>query len=134
MKTKQIFYFLFTFTIAAIVSSCNKPGTGGDATLVVFPQHHGKTIKNHVDWPDTVFLKFNAKELPGLRASDYDTYFIGKVGEDRIHCTGLKSGQYFIFAVGIDSAGPYRVAGGISYKIKHKDRKEETDVNIAVTE
>ena len=122
-----IFFLLFIF-------SCSKPGTGGNATLVIFPQHHGRAINNHVGYSDTVFLKFGVKELPGLKASDYDTYFVGNGREDHVHCTGLKAGQYYIFCVGYDSTILSRVAGGISYKIKYKNRKEETDIDLAVTE
>jgi hypothetical protein len=120
--------------IILFIHSCCKPGTGGNATLVVFPQHHGKAITNHVGYPDTVFVKFNVKELPGLKAGDYDTYFIGTGEEDHVTCTGLKCGQYFLYGVGFDSIGNYRVAGGMSYKLKHKERKGETNVDLAVTE
>jgi hypothetical protein len=131
---KQTILFFIVGIIMLSIVSCSKPGTGGNATLVVFPQHHGRAIINHVGYPDTVFLKFGAKELPGLKAGDYDTYFIGKTGEDHVHCTGLKAGQYFLFGVGYDSTGLYRVAGGMSYKLKYKDRKSETDIDLAVTE
>jgi len=129
MKYTPILFFL---TIL-LLFSCSKPGTGGNATLVVFPQHNGKAINNHVGYPDTVFLKFGAKELPGLHGSDYDTYFVGTGREDHVNCTGLKAGQYYLFGVGFDSTGLYRVAGGMSYKIKYKERKSETDVNLAVS-
>jgi hypothetical protein len=126
--------FIAGVILLSIATSCNKPGTGGNATLVVFLQHHGRTIINHVGYPDTVFVKFNVKELPGLHAGDYDTYFIGNTGEDHVHCPELKAGQYYLFGVGYDSTGLYRVVGGMSYKLKYKDRKSEIDINLAVTE
>ncbi|MBI3501246.1 MAG: hypothetical protein HY063_05570 [Bacteroidetes bacterium] len=119
------FYFL---------SSCCKPGTGGDATLVVFLQHHTKPIINHVGWPDTVFVKFKAKDSPGTSPGNYDTYFIGEQGEDHVHCKGLKCGDYFLFGAGYDSINHERVTGGLHVKIKHKERKQETDVDLPVSE
>jgi hypothetical protein len=132
MKQTFLFFILGAFLLS--IHSCNKPGTGGNATLVVFPQHNGNAIKNHAGYPDTVFLKFNVKELPGLHAGDYDTYFTGNKGEDHVNCTGLKAGQYYLFAVGYDSTILSKVAGGMSYKLKYKDRKGETNVNLAVIE
>ena len=117
-----------------LMASCAKEGLGGDATLVVFLKHHGHIIVNHVGYPDTVFVKFNAKESPGITASKYDTYFVGEEGEDHVHCHDLKWGNYFIYGTGIDSSGPYRVNGGIAVKIKRSQRKEEQDVDLAVTE
>ena len=78
MKVRSVFFVAAASFL--IVNSCSKPGTGGKATLVIFPQHHGKTIPNRRGYPYTVFLKFNVKELPGLHAGDYDTYFIGTPG------------------------------------------------------
>lgn len=135
MKTKNIILaLLLTAAVSFVVTSCHKEGTGGDATLVVFLEHHGNVIKNHVGWPDTVFVKFGAQESPGISPGDYDTYFIGEVGEDHVHCEGLKWGNYFLYGVGMDSTGPYRVTGGLPVKIARKERKEEVIVHLAVTE
>ena len=130
MKTKISLIILSGIFIA----SCAKEGLGGDATLVVFLKHHGSIIKNHIDYPDTVFVKFNTKESPGITAANYDTYFIGEEGEDHVHCHGLKRGNYFIYGAGIDSSGPYRVSGGMAVKIKRSERKEEIDIDLAVME
>jgi hypothetical protein len=117
-----------------LLAGCKKNGLGGDATLVVFVKHHGSVIKNHVNYPDTIFIKFNAKDLPGTTPDKFDTYFVGKTGEDHIHCEGLRPGKYYLYGVGIDSAGPYRVKGGAAIKIKWAERKKEIDVNLAVAE
>jgi hypothetical protein len=126
---------LITLSILILIcSACRKGGTGGDATVVVFMKHHGNVIKNHHGYPDTVFVKFNSKELPGTTPDKFDTYFVGEAGEDHIHCENLKAGTYFFYGVGIDSSGPYRVTGGMAVKIKWSERKKEIDTDLAVTE
>ncbi len=131
---KKNLAFLFLLIPILVFSSCKKAGTGGDATLVVYLKHHEMPIPNHIGYPDTVFMKFNAKELPGTTAADFDTYFIGEEGEDHVHCENLKPGTYYLFGVGMDTTISSRVKGGFSVKIKHSDSKKETDINLQVTE
>jgi hypothetical protein len=128
---KKAFFLLLALCICV---SCKKNGTGGNATLVVFPQHHGRTIKNHVGYPDTIFVKFKATSLPGTTPDKFDTYFVGEPGEDHVHCVGLLPGKYYLYGVGMDSSGPYRVTGGLAVKIKWSQRKKEMDIDLAVTE
>lgn len=130
MKKKITLLLLVLLTAAA----CKKNSLGGEATLVVTMVHHVTVIKNHVNYPDTIFIKFDAKELPGTTPDKFDTYFIGKPGEDHIHCEGLRPGRYYLYGVGIDSTGPYRVKGGSAVRIKWSDRKKEINVNLAVAE
>lgn len=114
--------------------SCRKAGTGGDAALMIYAEHHGLRIINHVGYPDTVFLKFNTNDFPGTKASDYDTYFIGTPREDFIHCHGLKAGKYYVYVTGMDSTGPFRVMGGLPLRIKNSERKDEIMLTVPVTE
>ncbi|CAN5325493.1 hypothetical protein BH09BAC5_BH09BAC5_00670 [soil metagenome] len=116
------------------ISSCKKAGTDGDATLVVFAKHHGVIITNKNTYPDSVYVKFNAKDAPSDPTHDYDAVFVGEVGEDHIHCTNLHAGTYYLFVTGMDSTITQRVYGGASVKIKYKERKGEIDTDIAVTE
>ncbi len=115
-------------------NSCCKPGTGGEANLIVTLQHHGNSIKSKVGWVDTVFVKFNATELGNTAPGNFDKYFVGTTGTYTIGCDGLKCGKYFLYGTAMDSAGPYRVTGGLPFVIKHKDRKQSLDVTLAVTE
>lgn len=131
---KKIVLGIFSAAAVAGISSCCKEGLNGDATLVVFVKHHTRPIVNTAAYPDTVYVKFNAKDLPGLSPSDYDTYFAGQPGEDHVHCEKLKCGDYYLFAAGYDTTIHTRVTGGMHVRIKHKDRKKETDVDVAVTE
>src|ERR1043165_9624616 len=121
---KKYVLILSAFVVLASVSSCVKKckeaGTGGSLTLVGKLQHHGNTIINHIGYPDTVFVKFNTKDLPGTNPSSYDTYFVGDVGEDHVHMENLKCGDYYLYAVGMDSTGPYRVSGGIPFSTEQE--------------
>lgn len=130
---KKIGVIFFVIGVIIIVS-CRKAGTGGKATLLVYPEHHGTPIINLANYPDTVFLKFNADELPGTKPSDYDVSFIGTKGEAFVRCDNLKAGKYFVYAVGYDSSYLARVMGGLSVKIKYKERKDEIDLTVALTE
>jgi len=127
-------FLLFVFYFLLVHVSCRKAGTGGDVSLIVYPEHHGNPIINHIGYPDTVFLKFNAEELPGTKPSDFDIYFVGTPREDFVHCEGLKAGKYYVYVVGMDSAGPYRVMGGMPLKIKYSERKNEIKLTMPVVE
>ncbi|TND02595.1 MAG: hypothetical protein FD123_4057 [Bacteroidetes bacterium] len=127
-----------TGSVSALIilgfNSCCKEGTDGDATLTVYLKHHNTIIENHVSWPDTVFVKFNADELPGTNPSDFDAFFVGEAGEDHVHIKNLACGKYYLYGAGLDSSGPYRVTGGMGIKIKRKDRKELINVDLSVVE
>jgi|ERR1051326_2043576 hypothetical protein len=122
-----------------IYSSCKKPGLGGDNTVVAFPQHHTKPIFSHPTWPgdpvnycDTIFVKFNASELPGTKPKDYDRIFIGEAGEEHVHIHGLEKGKYFLYGVGWDTSINQRVTGGIAIELKQLTA--ETEIDVPVTE
>ena len=117
-----------------LLFSCRNGGLGGDVILTVYPEHHGVSIHNCIGYPDTVFLKFDTDDFPGTKPSDYDTYFVGTPRENFVHCHGLKPGKYFVYATGMDSAGPYRVMGGMPLKIKYSERKDEITLNVPVVE
>ena len=118
----------------SFITSCKKAGTDGDATLVVFAKHHGVTIPNHAGYVDSVYVKFNTQELPSNPTQNYDAVFVGEAGEDHIHCENLHTGKYYIFVTGWDTTINQRVSGGMAIKIKYKQRKQEIDQDVAVTE
>ncbi len=124
----SVFAFL-SLLIFATITSCCKPGSGGDATIVAFPQHHGKEIKGA-----TVYIKYNAKDFPGTDLSKYDATFVGEAEEEHVHCKSLKCGKYYLYAIGFDSMIMQAVSGGIAIKVKHSEREKEIDMNIPVTE
>jgi hypothetical protein len=119
-------------SLAFLFSSCTKPGLGGDNTLVVYPQHHTKPIFSHLNYRDTVYVKYNATELPGINPKNYDKIFIGEIGEEHVHIHGLERGKYFLFATGYDTTISARVSGGIGITLS--DKTAETIINVPVTE
>lgn len=121
---------LLCFAFATLFSlSCKKAGLGGSATIVAFPKHHGAPI-----YGATVYVKFNAKDFPGSSISSYDATFVGEPDEDHVHLKELKKGDYYFYAVGYDSSISEMVYGGQPFTIKRKDRSDEQDIDIAVTE
>jgi len=127
-------HILLLIIIATFTASCCKEDDDGKATLVVTLEHHGKHIPNQVSYPDTVYVAFGATDAPGSSLGSYDTYFVGSGTDHNVNVTGLKCGDYFLFGTGKDSSGPYRVTGGMHVQIKHKERKSEKAVTLAVTE
>lgn len=127
-----VLFLSVIFSFSACKKKCAEAGTGGNVTLVAFPQHHGMAVVSGALYPDTVYLKFNSKDSPGTNLSSYDTYFVGEAGEEHVHLEGLKCGDYYIYAVGYDSAISKRVMGGIPYSFDKESG--EIDLNIPVTE
>ena len=114
---------------------CNA-GSGGNLTVVAFLEHHGRNIPNQAGHPDTVWVKYNTQNSPGSSTSAYDGYFVGEEGEDHVHCTGLKCGDYYFFATGLDTtldtiANPH-VSGGTPFSTDNESG--EVDLHIAVSE
>jgi hypothetical protein len=112
--------------------SCQYAGTGGNTTIVAFPQHHGVPIISKAGYPDSAFVKFNVTEQPGITASAYDKIYVGEAGENHVHLTGLKPGKYYILMTGFDSTIVQRVYGGIPYELHQASG--EADINVPVTE
>ena len=119
-----------------VTSSCKKTdncdaGTGGSLTLVAKLKHHGVVIPNDSASPDTVWVKFNTQDWSGAPAG-YDARFIGEEGEDHVHISGLRCGDYYLYAAGLDTAGPFVVRGG--NKFSTEQNEGEIQVDISVTE
>ncbi|MBC7865874.1 MAG: hypothetical protein IAF38_23065 [Bacteroidia bacterium] len=132
---KQFAFILGSFLAGSIFYSCCKdPGFDGGATVVIHLKHHGTLIPNQTSYPDSVFVKAGAEESPGISAGNYDKVFVGEGTSDHVHLQGLKCGKYFIFCTGKDNNGNFRVTGGQGVVIKHKERKKEIEIDIAVTE
>ncbi len=117
-----------------LLSSCKKAGLGGDNIIIAYPQHHGKSIfsQSTPNYRDTIYVKFNATELPSTNPKDFDKAFIGEVGKNYVQINGLQIGKYFLYGVGWDTTGPYRVSGGIPIELKQLTAK--TIINVPVTE
>jgi hypothetical protein len=128
--TAIVFFALSSFAI----SSCKKAGIDGEARIVVFLNQHGTIIPNQSGCLDTVFVKFNTDEQPDDPRHDYDVIFVGKGTDANTNCVGLHTGTYFLFVTGYDAHSGRNVSGGVSVKIKYKDRNKQIDVDVPVTE
>lgn len=122
-------YPVVLMIFALVCFSCKKNDTGGDATIVAFPQHHGKAIKGA-----TMYVKFGATELPSNPTANSDLKVVGDPNEDHVHVENLRYGKYYLYAVGYDSTIMQTVTGGLAVVIKWSERKSETDVDVPVTE
>ena len=125
MKFNFLIIALLFFGI--ITTSCNKEGIGGDNTLAVFPEHHGKPI-----YGATVYVRFAGTEFPGSNPSDYDLAEVGDSSEEHVHIKGLRKGNYYLYATGFDSSISAIVTGGVHIKLNKKSG--ETDVKVPVVE
>lgn len=120
-------------TIGAV--SCKKKsqcsgGSGGSLTLVLFPQHHGKAIISQAGYRDTAYIKYNAVDAPA--SGTYDQVLVGEEGEEHVHVTGLKCGNYYVYMTGFDTSIGERVKGGIP--VTASQSIGELDINVPVSE
>jgi hypothetical protein len=122
---------LMAFMLFALVACTRKDnngtaGKGGAAILRIVPKHHN-VYTNIIN--AKVFIKYNAQDVP----SSYD---------DSISCTdissmptaiftGLRSGQYYLYAKGYDTSISQNVQGGMPYSIVDQTT---IDVSLPVTE
>ena len=110
-------------------TSCKKNGTGGKAEVHAMITNNGKPI-NH----STVYVKFGTHHAPANPTSDYDLMAHGEETDNHVHIEDLRPGEYYLYAVGTNTATGKTVKGGTSVEIKWKDRKETIEADIATTE
>ena len=107
-----------------LLCACKKNQLGGTATIQGLVLHHAKPI------PDaTIFIKFNAKDFPGLDTTVYDA----KVRSDANANYIIKcyQGDYYLYGIGYDDQLKGTVTGGIGVHIRNK---ETVTINVPVTE
>jgi|GEM_PF-1363995 len=126
---KHLLKYIALVIIVLVLNSCKKSSTGGDATVVAFPKHHGVSINGA-----TVYVKFKTNDMPSDPTNNYDLKIEGDPTENHVHIHGLRYGKYYLYAVGYDPSISETVTGGAPLTIKWKERKQEIDVDIAVTE
>ncbi len=90
-------------------------GTSGNLTLNVFLQHGVHQVVNIKKYCDTVFIKYNVNESPGVNPSDYDTFFVGVYPGDSVCIPNLSCGHYFLFDVGFESNHSKRITGEMPF-------------------
>ncbi len=123
---KKLLFIALGFSL--LTTDCKKGDTGGNATITAYVTHHGKAINI-----PTVYVKFDAKNLPSDPTNNYDLKIVG-THENHVHIKDIRYGNYYIYAVGFDSTIMLPVTGGIPVTIKWKDRRKEQDVDVPVTE
>ena len=109
------------------LASCKQKtsaGWGGNAVLRLEARHHGVLIDSC-----TFSIKFNASDLP----TEYDItqQSITDSSGSYVVISGLKEGDYYLFASGWDPSISQTVKGGMPYTIRSES---EQRVAIAVTE
>ena len=89
-------------------------GKGGNAQLMVYPQHHGNA--ENLD-SMVVYIKYDATDVPGTGKYD-DSATCTRTGAI-VSCTfsNLWNGNYYLYGKGFDYSVNQRVKGGIKYTI-----------------
>ena len=131
---KKYFFLISILTVIFASSSCRKDGTavckagqGGNTTLLVFPQHHGRAITGA-----TAYIAYGTLTSPGSLSS-YNLTVAGEPEEEHIHVENMNCGDYFIFCQGYDSTISQVVRGGIPLTVSPL-QTGEIDVIVPVTE
>ena len=125
MRKSLIIISLFNLVFG--LSACkHDEGFGGSAVIQGTVAHHSRTIPLAV-----VHIKFGAKESQDTLPANYDAHELAdSLGNYTF--SGLKAGNYYLFASGYDSSISQMVYGGIPVKLKKDD--EILTTNVPVTE
>lgn len=126
---KSFFKIAVIATLVLFINACKKNTTGGKTKIAIYPAHHGKQIKGA-----TVYVKFNATDMPSNPTSNYNMVVVGDTDEEHVHIEGLRYGKYYFYVVGFDPEINETVVGGAPLTIKWKDRKEDIHFDVAVSE
>jgi len=123
MKKVAFINFIFLLTFFG----CKKNEVGGKSTIEGNIKHHAKVIPYA-----TVFIKYNASELPGTDTTLYDAKVKADVsGNYIIKCY---KGKYFLYGYGYDNqvtSNNGKVTGGSSVSIRNNER---ITIDLAITE
>lgn len=116
--------FAFTGLCLCLFISCGKEGPGGKAAIVGTVKHHSATIPGAV-----AYIKYGTTESPGTNVTYYDANVTADA-QAHYEFPDLKRGDYYVFAVGFDSAIAQPVYGGIPVEIKSKTETVTADVPV----
>lgn len=129
MKPVTLAIILTVGTLA--LSSCNRKdgdtaGKGGNASLSCSPAHHG-SFKNIIN--AKVYIKYNAQDLP----QSFDDSLQCNISNSKSTAmfSGLKKGNYYLYARGTDTTIGSIVEGGLPFNIAEESAQT---VTIPVTE
>lgn len=132
---KKLKIVLFAALVIVFIAGCKKKseceaGSGGSLTVLAKMIHHTRPIKGC-----RVYVKFNTLESPGDNPSNYDLTFKADDSTSIAKLTGLNCGDYYFYAVGIDSlliAPANVVKGGTPFSTSQKEGTQSW--NIYITE
>ena len=110
--------------ITLVLFSCGKEGPGGKASINGYVKHHAKAIPGAI-----VYIKYGVKESPGTNVTYYDAN-VKADAQAHYEFVNLKSGNYYLYGVGYDSAIVAPVTGGIPVQIKKNNAVVTTDVPV----
>ncbi len=116
--------FLLLTSAFLLLTCCSKEGPGGKAAIKGMVKHHSAPIPGAV-----VYIKYGTKEFPGTDITYYDESVTANDSAN-YGFSDLRTGDYYLFAVGYDSTGPYIVTGGIPVEIKKKTETVQADVQV----
>lgn len=119
---------LIVLSISLFLLNCTDDDVANEnASISGSVAHHEQLIPNAI-----VFYKFDATELPGTSEADYDGSVIADSINARYEITGLKAGNYYLYAVGTDTSCKCEVKGGIPVFVPNGD--DAITSNVPVTE
>lgn len=129
MKSARIALLLTAGSLALISCSRKESGTagkGGNASLSCSPSHHG-AFKNIIN--AKVYIKYNTLDLP----KNFDDSLQCSIRDNKATATfsGLKKGDYYLYARGTDTTIGSIVEGGRPFTISEESAQA---VTILVTE
>ena len=121
---------LLLLVFSLTLSSCGKKslaGLGGQAVLKLYAKHHSAPIDSI-----TFYIKFNATDAPSNNQYDLvQKAVVYGTGNSYATVSGLKKGDYYVYAYGWDPSISEAVSGGIPYVISSET---EQNVTVPVTE
>lgn len=128
MKTKNILaLILFVILTALASSSCKKNDEGGKAEIHAEIFHGTTQVRN-----STLYVKFGATSAPADPTGNYDLKLSGTQDDNHVHVEDLRRGDYFLYAVGVDTLLNQPVSGGAHVEIKWKERKKLIEAEVQV--
>lgn len=121
------FLLIIVLAGSALFASCKKEGLGGGSEIEATVRHHNDIIPNA-----TIYIKYGAKEFPGTDPGKYDESKVtGDIDHPHTHFSELHKGDYYLYAVGYDSAISMPVTGGVHVSLGKHDHKA---VEVPATE
>lgn len=125
--------FLLFLTIVTATGCTHEPfeiigGKGGNATVTVYPSHHGVT--SSLD-SMMVYIKYNSLDAPANGIYDDSTTCTYTNSLPSCSFSGLKNGKYYFYSKGHDYAIAARVKGGTPYTITSQ---QSQNINLPVGE